>query len=457
MAQLRRAAHLEKAQRLTPHFLFLPLPAFIWPSIVTARKPALGFIFVTLVLDILGIGIIIPILPKLVEQLGGGGIEKATHIYGWLAALYSLMQFLCAPLLGSLSDRYGRRPVILGSLFGSGLDYFLLAFAPNLSWFFIGRIIAGITGANFAAATAYIADISPPEKRAGNFGLIGAAFGLGFIVGPLLGGVLGDYGLRVPFFIAGGLTLVNWCYGLFVLPESLAPENRRNFSWSVSNPIGSLYALKKHPVALGLAGSFFLFNLSHQVYPSIWVLYTSYRYEWTAKQTGLSLAIVGVMAAIVQGGLTRVIVKQLGEVKTVLMGMTVMALAYVCYGLAPTGHITYIIIILASLAGVTAPTVQGIISRNVGADEQGGVQGALTSLASITGVIGPPIMTGLFGYFIRADAPFKLPGVSFFFSAALIIVALYLAVLSFSKYGHMMSSGSSAKSTSVEPEAQPHP
>jgi len=422
---------------------------------VTARKPALGFIFVTLVLDILGIGLIIPILPKLVEELGGGGIEKASHIYGWLAALYSLMQFLCAPLLGSLSDRYGRRPVILGSLFGSGLDYFLLAFAPNLSWFFVGRIIAGITGANFAAATAYIADISPPEKRAGNFGLIGAAFGLGFIVGPLLGGVLGDYGLRVPFFVAGGLTLINWCYGLFVLPESLAPENRRKFSWNVSNPIGSLYALKKHPVVLGLAGSFFLFNLSHQVYPSIWVLYTSYRYDWSAKETGFSLAIVGVTAAIVQGGLTRVIVKQLGEVKTVLMGMTIMTLAYFCYGLAESGLATYVIIVFASLAGVTAPTIQGIISRNVGADEQGGVQGALTSLASITGVIGPPIMTSLFGYFIREDAPVKLPGVSFFFSAALIIVALYLAVLSFSKYGHMMTSSSSAKTPATETEAQP--
>lgn len=412
----------------------------IWPSIVTARKPALGFIFVTLVLDILGIGLIIPILPKLVEQLGGGGIEKATHIYGWLAALYSLMQFLCAPLLGSLSDRYGRRPVILGSLFGSGLDYFLLAFAPNLSWFFVGRIIAGITGANFAAATAYIADISPPEKRAGNFGLIGAAFGLGFIIGPLMGGVLGESGLRVPFLVAGGLTLINWCYGLFVLPESLAPENRRQFCWKVSNPIGSLFALKKHPVAFGLAGAYFLFNLSHQVYPSIWVLYTSYRYEWTAKQTGISLAIVGVTAAIVQGGLTRVIVKQLGEVKTVLMGMVIMTLAYICYGLATTGMATYFIIVFASLAGVTAPTIQGIISRSVGADEQGGVQGSLTSLVSITGIIGPPIMTGLFGYFIGKNAPFVLPGVAFFFSAALIIVALYLAVLSFSKNSHELTS-----------------
>jgi len=394
---------------------------------VTARKPALGFIFVTLVLDILGIGLIIPILPKLVEQLGGGGIEKATYIYGLLAALYSLMQFIFAPVLGSLSDRFGRRPVILGSLFGSGLDYFLLAFAPNLSWFFVGRIIAGITGANFAAATAYIADISPPEKRAANFGLIGGAFGLGFIIGPLLGGVLGKYGLHVPFFVAGGLTLINWCYGLFVLPESLAPENRRKFSWKVSNPIGSLYALKRHPVAFGLAGVFFLFNLSHQVYPSIWVLYTSYRYNWTPGQTGLSLAIVGVMAAIVQGGLTRIIVRKLGEARTVLLGLTVFALAFICYGLAPEGWMTYIVIVFGSLGGVTGPAMQGLISRDVGADEQGGVQGSLTSLVSITGIIGPPLMTGLFGYFISKKAPFVLPGVSFFFAACLVTIALFLA------------------------------
>lgn len=417
-----------------------------------ARKPALGFIFVTLVLDILGIGLIIPILPKLVEELGGGGIEKATKMYGWLTALYSLMQFLFAPLLGSLSDRFGRRPIILASLFGAGLDYFLLAFAPNLTWFFVGRIIAGITGANFAAATAYIADISPPEKRAANFGLIGAAFGLGFIIGPLLGGVLGGYDLRLPFFVAAGLNLLNWLYGLFVLPESLAPENRRKFSWAVSNPIGSLLALKKHPVVFGLAESFFLFNLSHQVYPSIWVLYTSYRYEWTPTQTGLSLAIVGVMAAIVQGGLTRVIVKKFGEVKTVLYGFSIFTIAYICYGLAPKGWMVYVVIVFGSLGGVTGPAIQGLISRNVGADEQGGVQGSLTSLVSITGIIGPPLMTGLFGYFIGKDAPFILPGVAFFFSAALIIVALYLAAVSFRKNKHLHASAPEASSSA---EVQP--
>src|SRR5262245_7631070 len=246
---------------------------------MTPRKPALGFIFVTLVLDILGIGLIIPILPRLIQSLEGGSVIAASHAFGLLAALYSLMQFLCAPVLGSLSDRFGRRPVILASLCGSGLDYFLLAFAPNLGWFFVGRILSGVTGANFAAATAYIADVSPPEKRAANFGLIGAAFGLGFIAGPALGGLLGNVALRVPFMVAGGLTLLNWLYGWLVLPESLSLSNRRAFSWARANPVGSLLDLRRYPMVLGLTGTYFLIYLAHQALPATWVLYTSYRYH----------------------------------------------------------------------------------------------------------------------------------------------------------------------------------
>ena len=288
-----------------------------------SRKPALGFIFITVSLDILGIGLIIPILPRLVEGFEHGDAAAASHTVGLLTALYALMQFLCAPLLGSLSDRFGRRPVILASLLGSGLDYFLLAFAPNLGWFFVGRIIAGVTGANFGAATAYIADISPPEKRAANFGIIGAAFGVGFIAGPALGGLLGDVGLRVPFLVAGGLTLLNWLYGLLVLPESMALGNRRGFSWTRSNPVGSLLDLRRHPMAFGLTGTYFLMNLAHQVLPSTWVLYTSYRYHWTVGQTGLSLALVGLTAAIVQGGLTRVVVPRFGEKKAATFGLAI--------------------------------------------------------------------------------------------------------------------------------------
>jgi DHA1 family tetracycline resistance protein-like MFS transporter len=398
---------------------------------VTPRKPAIGFIFVTLALDILGIGLIIPILPRLVEQFHGGDFASASHTVGLLTALYALMQFLCAPLLGSLSDRLGRRPVILTSLLGSGLDYFLLAFAPNLGWFYAGRIIAGITGANFAAATAYIADVSPPEKRAANFGLIGAAFGLGFILGPALGGLLGNVGLRIPFLVAGGLTLLNWLYGLFVLPESLALENRRAFSWGRSNPVGSLLDLRRHPMAFGLAGTYFLIYLAHQVLPSTWVLYTSYRYDWTVGQTGLSLAVVGFTAAIVQGGLTRIVVARFGEQKTAVFALIISAISYAGYGLATDGWMIYAMLVLGSLGGLTGPAVQGLISRGVGADEQGGVQGSLTSLASVAGIIGPPIATGLFGHFISDTAIMHLPGAAFFFSAALTAIAMFLALRSF--------------------------
>jgi len=413
---------------------------------VERRKPAILFIFITLVLDIIGIGLIVPILPKLVESFKGGNMEAAAHTFGWLAALYAFMQFIFAPMLGSLSDRFGRRRVILVSLFGSGLDYFLLALAPNLAWFFAGRIIAGITGANIAAASAYIADVSPPEKRAGNFGLIGAAFGIGFIAGPALGGWLGDYDLRLPFYVAGALTLLNWLYGFFVLPESLAPENRRAFSWARSNPVGSLLALRSHPIAFGLAGTYFLLNVAHQVFPSTWVLYTSHRYDWTAKQTGLSLAMVGLMAGLVQGGLTRVVVKKLGEARTAVLGMMVAVMASIGYGLATEGWMIYWILLCGSLGSVTGPAVQSLISRSVGADEQGGVQGSLASLASVAGILGPLLATNLFAYFISARAPANVPGAAFFFSALLLLCGLLLAMRSFRSGLHR---GHGAKETAI--------
>ncbi|MCB1065086.1 MAG: TCR/Tet family MFS transporter [Verrucomicrobiae bacterium] len=397
---------------------------------MSPRKPALGFIFVTLVLDILGIGLIIPILPKLVDQLAEGGISEASHVYGLLAALYSLMQFLFAPLLGSLSDRFGRRPVILASLLGSGLDYFLLAFAPSLAWFFVGRIIAGVTGANFSAATAYIADVSPPEKRAANFGLIGAAFGLGFIIGPAMGGFLGEIGLRVPFFVAGGLTLLNWLYGLIVLPESLKLKNRSQFSWTRANPVGSLLSLRRYPLVLGLSGSHFLIQVAHQVLPSTWVLYTAYRYGWSPAQTGASLAVVGLMAAIMQGGVTRLVVPRLGEMKTAAFSLIVSALAYIGYGLATEGWMLYLIIIAGSLGGLANPAIKGLISNSIGDNEQGQMQGSLSSLTSLAGIIGPPVAAGLFGYFITDAAPFYLPGAAFFLSACLVILAIALAARS---------------------------
>ncbi|HKS37968.1 MAG TPA: TCR/Tet family MFS transporter [Verrucomicrobiae bacterium] len=400
---------------------------------MSSRKPALGFIFVTLFLDILGIGLIIPILPKLIEQLSGGDISDASSIYGWLAALYSLMQFLCAPVLGSLSDRFGRRPVILGSLFGSGLDYLLLAFAPSIPWFFVGRVVSGITGANITAASAYIADVSPPEKRAGNFGLIGAAFGLGFIAGPALGGLLGEIGLRVPFLAAAGVTLLNWLYGVFVLPESLPREQRRPFDWSRANPVGSLAALNRYPVVLGLTATYFLFNLAHQVFPSTWVLYTDKRYHWTSAQVGGSLAIVGIMAAIVQGGLARRIVPALGERRAIVVGLINGTVFMASYGLATQGWMVCVLIIVGSFGAVANPALQGLVSRQVPLNEQGALQGALNSLNSLAGILGPIVATKLFGYFAGPRAPIYVPGMAFFAGSLMIFGALLMALRSFQK------------------------
>ncbi len=395
---------------------------------VRARKPALGFIFITLLLDVLGIGLIIPILPKLVEQLEGGNISAASHTVGLLASLYALMQFVCAPILGSLSDHFGRRPVILTSLFGAGLDYVLLAFAPTLAWFYVGRIVAGITGANITAATAFIADVSPPEKRAANFGMIGAAFGLGFILGPALGGLLGEYHLRLPFVVSAVLTLANWLYGYFVLPESLAPENRRRFAWRRANPIGSFAALQQYPLVLRLAGALFIYNIAQFMLHSIWALYTSARFDWTPTQVGLSLTFVGLMAAVVQGGLARRVIPWLGEPRSVVIGFSLGAVSYLGYGLATQGWMIYATLAVGCLGGISGPAAQGIISRSVGADEQGAVQGAVTSLSSLAGVVGPLVSTGLFGWFMGPRAPMVLPGAPFFVASGLSVIALGLSV-----------------------------
>ena len=398
---------------------------------MTRPRPALIFIFITLLLDALGLGLIIPILPRVIHELTAGGIDNASYMFGALAGIYSLMQFACAPVIGSLSDRFGRRPVILVSLFGSGIDYFLMGWAPTLAWFFIARIISGITGANFAAAVAYIADISPKERRAANFGIIGAAFGLGLIFGPALGGWLGEENLRLPFYVAGALTLINWLYGFFILPESLKPENRRAFIWKRSNPIGALLELRRHPLVHGLSISYFLSSLAHQIYPAIWVLYTAFRYNWTTKETGLSLALVGLTGAIVQGGLSRIIIPKIGERNAAVGGLLTMAASMVGYGLSSEPWTVYPIIVLGSFGGLAVPAIQGMISITVCADEQGGIQGSLTSLQSVAGFIGPPLATGIFGYFISKHTPFILPGAAFFCSAFIVGLAAIIAAKSF--------------------------
>jgi len=391
-------------------------------------QPAVIFIFITLFLDIFGIGLVVPVLPGLVEELQGGSVEAASHAVGWLGALYALMQFIFSPILGSLSDRFGRRPVILVSLLGAALDYLLLAWAPSMVWLFVGRIISGITAANFSAASAYIADVTSPEKRAAGFGMIGAAFGLGFIAGPAVGGLLGEFGLRLPFLVAAGVTALNWIYGIFVLPESLTPENRRAFDWLSVNPFKSLVALARWPVVSGLAGAQFLMNLSHNIYPSLWVLYTGFRYGWSTRTVGLSLCVVGLTSAIVQGALAGNIIRRMGERRAVLFGLGLMSVAMVCYGLATEGWIIFVTIILGSIGGVAGPAEQSLISQAVPADEQGAVQGALNSLASVAGVIGPLVWTWIFAASLGTNGTLNFPGLAFIIAGVLTLIALAVAV-----------------------------
>lgn len=381
------------------------------------RKPAIGFIFVTLVLDVLGFGLIIPVAPKLVQTLQGGMEKDAAGIVGLLAATYAAMQFLFAPVLGAISDRVGRRPVLLGSLFGSGLDYFCMALAPNLPLLFITRAINGISGASMTVASAYIADVTAPEKRAGAFGLVGAAFGLGFVLGPLMGGILGDINIHYPFYAAGAITLLNWLYGLLVLPESLPREKRVAFKASRINPIGAFVGLGKYPLVAGLAGAFFLLNVAQFGLHSTWVLYTSHRYGWTPRDVGFSLAVVGIGAAVVQGGLARKLIPWLGERRALVLGLAMGVLAYIGYGAATQGWMIYAIVAVGSLGGIAQPAAQAIITKTVLPTEQGVTQGAMTGLQSVANILGPIIGTSVFAYAISDKPPFQVPGMSFFVCA----------------------------------------
>jgi DHA1 family tetracycline resistance protein-like MFS transporter len=392
------------------------------------RTSGLGFIFVTLFIDVLGIGLLIPILPEFIAHLSHKNLSQASIDYGWLLSLYGAMQFLFAPLLGTLSDRYGRRPVLLVSLLFTGADYVVMALAPNLMWLYVGRTLSGITGASFTAASAYIADVSPPEKRAQNFGIIGAAFGLGFIIGPALGGVLGHFGTRVPFWAAAGLCFANLLYGFFILPESLKPENRRPFVWREANPVGALRVIGRYPVVLALAGSLVASNLAMQCVNSTWVLFTMTRFNWDARAAGFSLAAFGAIALVYQLGLARLLLPRWGEKKTMVIGLTMGAIEFIAYALATQGWMIYVIMIAGGLGLLSMQATQGLLSRQVGENEQGILQGALTSLASLTGIFGPLIGTELFSLFTRASAPVQMPGVAFCLAAALNMVALIIAI-----------------------------
>jgi MFS transporter, DHA1 family, tetracycline resistance protein len=379
-------------------------------------------------IDMLGIGLAFPVLPRLIEEFQGGNLSQASYIYGALAAAYSLLQFLFAPLVGALSDRFGRRPVILLALAGMAVNYLVLAFAPSLWLFAVGRMIAGALGATFTAAGAYLADVTPPEKRAQSFGLIGAAFGFGFITGPALGGVLGAIDLRLPFLVAAGLSVADFAFAYFVLPESLARENRKPVNLRHANPVGALREIGRYASVLGLIVIFVLAMFANRVAEMTWVLFTSYRFDWGPTETGLSLAAVGVMFVVGQGGLVRVVVPRIGERRAILLGLAVSAVTTVLYGFTTQGWMVFPIMVLG-LFGWTigAPAVQALMSRAVPPNEQGLLQGAIASMTNLTSIVGPPIWTGLFGYFVSPAAPVIVPGAAFFAAGAVFFVALLLA------------------------------
>ncbi|HEU4364412.1 MAG TPA: TCR/Tet family MFS transporter, partial [Candidatus Krumholzibacteria bacterium] len=393
-----------------------------------AAKTTVLFIFIAVLVDVIGLGIIVPVVPGLVMQLTGEGVSRAAVYGGWLYFTYAIMQFFCAPILGNLSDRVGRRPVILFSLLALGVDYLIMGFAPALIWLFVGRALAGIAGASFIPAYAYLADVSAPEKRAQNFGIVGAAFGLGFIIGPAVGGVLGEIGLRVPFFAAAGLALANVTFGYFVLPESLPKESRRAFDIRRANPLGALVQIRKYPVVPPLAAAVFFWQVGHQVLPSTWAYYTMYKFHWSEAAVGASLAFVGLIMATSQGLLTRVVVPSLGERRTALIGLVCAICAYVFYAFASRGWMMYAGMMAWLMAGLVYPSMNAIMSQQVPANAQGELQGAVAGLYSLAAVIGPPLMTQLFGHFSAETSSIHFPGAAFLCAAFLMVVSGALLV-----------------------------
>jgi DHA1 family tetracycline resistance protein-like MFS transporter len=390
------------------------------------RKPALAFIFITLVLLVLGFGIIIPVLPRLIVQFQGGSYAKGSTSYGLLMSSFAVMQFIAAPILGSLSDRFGRRKIILLALAGSAIDYVIMGLAPSLAWLFFARLISGATAGSLAACNAYIADVTPPEKRAQGFGLVGAAFGLGFAIGPAIGGYLGGISLKLPFFVAAGCVGLNWLYGAFVLPESLPQEHRRPFSWKRANPVGSLLALRRFRGVVDLAWMYFIFAFANTMLQSIWALYTDYRYHWGPSQVGYSLMFIGIMAIVVQGGLVKRIIAFTGERKGLVIGLLISAFVMASYGTATQGWMIYALVLVGAWGGIAGPSAQTLITKHVPPNEQGAVQGSLSGLVSLTGIFAPSFAAWSFGRCIPG-----VPGVAFYEASALLLVALALAFRSF--------------------------
>ncbi|HEV7165353.1 MAG TPA: TCR/Tet family MFS transporter [Gammaproteobacteria bacterium] len=394
---------------------------------INNRKAALAFILVTVVIDMLAFGMIIPVLPLLVQDFMKGDAVRTAEVYGLFGTSWALMQFLFSPLQGALSDRFGRRTVILISCTGLGLDFLLMAMAPSLGWLLLGRVISGICAASISTAGAYIADVTPAEKRAAAFGLIGASFGVGFVLGPFLGGVLGHFGARLPFWVAAGMALINVSYGYFVLPESLPPEKRSAFSWKRANPVGALVLLRSHPILAGLATSQFLMNLSHAVLPSTAVLYMAYRYHWGPLYVGYMLMGVGLCAVIVQGGLVKPAVRILGERRALSLGLLFGAAGFAIYGLAPDGAWFLVGVPVMALWGIANPSAQGIMTRLVLPTEQGQLQGALSSIMGIASCFGPGLFTQTFADAIGRHAEWGIPGAPFLLASCLLIGASFIA------------------------------
>jgi DHA1 family tetracycline resistance protein-like MFS transporter len=393
-----------------------------------ASGHALLFIFVTLLIDTIGLGIILPVLPKLIQELTGKGLDQAALYGGTLAFAYSFTQFVCGPILGNLSDRFGRRPVLFGSLFAFGLDYLVMGLAPNLWWLFIGRVIAGIAGASYTTGMAFIADVSPPARRAQNFGLVGMAFGLGFIIGPALGGVLGGLGPRVPFFASAGLAFANLAYGWIVLPESLAADRRRAFSWRRAHVLGALAGLRAYPGVLPLLSAIAFWALAHQALNNTWSYYTMLKFGWDERAVGASLAALGFVIALAQGGLTRLLIPRWGERNAATVGMLCVVVAYVVFATAPFGSAMYAGVAVYALGGLVMPSLQALMSRAVPLDAQGGLQGAVASTVGLAAIVGPPLMTGVFSFFARSDARWYFPGAPFVCAALLTLTAQFVLV-----------------------------
>ncbi|HEY2416516.1 MAG TPA: TCR/Tet family MFS transporter [Steroidobacteraceae bacterium] len=385
------------------------------------------FIFTLVLVDSIGFGIILPVLPKLIMQLTGVGIDRAARYGGWLSFVYALMQFFCAPVLGNLSDRFGRRPVLLFAVLALGVDYLIMGLAPTIGWLFLGRTIAGMAGASFTPAYAYVADITPPERRAQNFGLMSAAFGIGFILGPAIGGLLGGLGPRAPFLAAGALALANFAFGCFALPESLPGEKRRPFEWLRANPLGTLKQMRRYPVVLLMLAALLLWQLAHQVLPSTWAFYTIAKFHWTEAQVGASLAFVGLLLALAQGVLTRVLIPWLGgERRAAIVGMAAAVLAYAGYALATQGWMMYVVGLTTFFFALTYPSMNALASQQIPANAQGELQGAVASLYSLSSIIGPPLLTQILSRFSDPMSKVYFPGAAFLTAAALTVACAVL-------------------------------